>query len=536
MSFKSKTLDELHELALAHLRGRVPAASLAPGSDYWLRSRAVAAVTFLLQQPILDELDEILPSKASPAFLPEHAAVRMGAESALLPAAPARGLVMITGTVPGIGLLVGATLTHANGSRYKVTTAAVMTEPAWSAKTVAVGSRGDRVLVAEGASDIALGDIMSVGADEVVRAVRDRIPDVGTPYGVDLYTPVETLEVGTAVSPLIGAVVELEAVVAGSAGNLLAGDTLTIDSPPSPPPDMAATATVLEMTGGGDEETPEQLRARILAWMAERPGSGNRSDYREWVRATPGVRLDDACIYFGYRGVGTIDIVPIGVSGARQTGDVANAKILTYLGTQASMHDDVQVRQLIDGATAEVYVTISTGTDFISDWDGAYEIDVGSTTSRIMLTDTNVAIPLGARVLIQVTTGLLPATYQRTVTARGIGYIDIDTPLPSAPAATYPVLPGGPTTQSVLDAIYGLFDRLGPGDPDGAHRWPDGADAWEWILRPEQISHAVLDVEGIDGADVTLPAANVTPAQFARVRPGVVSIVHAVGSTPATVV
>ena len=136
--------------------------------------------------------------------------------------------------------------------------------------------------------------------------------------------------------------------------------------------------------------------------------------------------------------------------------------------------------------------------------------------------------------LIQVTTGLLPATYQRTCIARGIGFFDIDEPLPSAPDELYSVTPGGPTTQGVLDAIYGLFDRLGPGDPDGAHRWPDGADAWEWILRPEQISHAVLDVEGIDGCDVTTPSANVTPAQFARVRPGIVLITHAAGSTPAT--
>ena len=116
------------------------------GLDYG-SGRAVAAVTFLLQQPILDELDEILPSKASPAFLPEHAAVRMGAESALFPLRRARPRDD-HGHGARIGF-VGATLTHANGSRYKVTTAAVMTEPAWSAKTVAVGSRGDRVLVAE---------------------------------------------------------------------------------------------------------------------------------------------------------------------------------------------------------------------------------------------------------------------------------------------------------------------------------------------------------------------------------------------------
>ena len=294
---------------------------------------------------------------------------------------------------------------------------------------------------------------------------------------------------------------------------------------------MAATATVLEMTGGGDEETPEQLRARSSRGWPSGLAAGTAATIASG-RATPGVRLDDACIYFGYRGVGTIDIVPIGVSGARQTGDVANAKILTYLGTQASMHDDVQVRQLIDGATAEVYVTISTGTDFISGLGRRLRDRRRIDDEPDHADGHERRDPLGARAHPG-DDGAAP----RDLPAHGHRARDrLHRHRHAAPLRPRSDLPR--PARRPYDPERARRDLPGssigsaPSDPDGAHRWPDGADAWGVDPAPEQISHAVLDVEGIDGADVTLPAANVTPAQFARVRPGVVSIVHAVGSTP----
>lgn len=527
MSFSTKTLDELHELYLAHLRGRVPGASIAKGSDLWLKGRAMAAVAFVQQQQDLDTARNILPSTADPNYLPEHARVRMGDAEATLPAAAASGLIMVLGDAAAITIPTGATLTHANGQKYKVTLGDVTVDYSSASGNCGVGSSLDRVVVTPDASGFVAGAIVQVGSGSIVRVIRDVLPEVGTPYLIDFYTALLSQPTDAdAIVGRIGCVLAVEAVAPGEAGNLSAGDVLTLDSPPA---GITATVVVLEMTGGGDIETTDQQRRRVLAWMQDRPGSGNRADYRAWVREAPGVRIDDAFVYVGYRGVGTIDIVPFGVSGARQTGTTTNDKIDAYLGTVASEFDDRLIRQLIDGAVIPVTMHITVGEDFAPDWDPATTktVDTGSTVDVVKVTTAPASIPIGGRVLVYVADGVQPGLYQRVVAAKDGSSITLDKSLPAAPTAGSEVNPGGPVTQAVIDAINALFDALTPGDPAGAQRFPTPVQGGESTLRPEQLSRVALEIEGVEGCFVDTPTDVEAPAQFSRLRLGSFRISHA---------
>lgn len=523
MSFTTRTLDELHDLILAHLRGRSPEMNLAKGSDEWMRARAVAAVYFGLQQPIVDMVREILPTTASPAFLPDHARARMGADAGLLPAAAAKGKILATSAAAGEALTAGLTLSHPSGRKYKVSTGVSTSTPGFAGKTVLFGSTTSRVLVSPNATGITADMVVSIGG--VTRAVRDVLPEIGTTFALDLYQALTTQPtIGDTIVPVTGAVVSIEAVDAGAAGNLLPGDALTWDSPPGT---TVAQATVLELTGGGDVETPEQLRQRILAWAGERPGSGNRADYRDWARRTPGVRIEDACVFVGYRGIGTIDVVPIGVSGARATGTTTNATILAYLQAQASRFDDVRVRQLADDVTQDVTLQITAAPGFEPDWTGSYTVNAGSTTTAVVLTATPTVIDVGMRVLVYVGSGVRPGLYEVTVIGKSGSTLTVSPELPAAPTAGALVDPGGPLTADIIAAIGTLFDNLGPSDDGGYERYPDPGVAWEYALRPERISAAVLAAnEGVEGCTVVAPVGVVTAAEFARVALGVLRITH----------
>jgi uncharacterized phage protein gp47/JayE len=72
----------------------------------------------------------------------------------------------------------------------------------------------------------------------------------------------------------------------GSAGNLLAGSTLSWVNPPQ---GQDPTVLVQELSGGADVETDDELRSRILARIRQPPMGGDASDWQQWALAVPGV-------------------------------------------------------------------------------------------------------------------------------------------------------------------------------------------------------------------------------------------------------
>jgi uncharacterized phage protein gp47/JayE len=78
--------------------------------------------------------------------------------------------------------------------------------------------------------------------------------------------------------------VPVAAVVAGAAGNLAAGTVLALDSPIAGLAAQRLTVDVDGLTGGSDQETLEQLRARVIAWRRRRGHGGGPGDYTAWAQ------------------------------------------------------------------------------------------------------------------------------------------------------------------------------------------------------------------------------------------------------------
>lgn len=98
---------------------------------------------------------------------------------------------------------------------------------------------------------------------------------------------------------------EVEAIVAGSAGNAPAGQRLVFSSPVA---GVNANALVAGggLIGGADEESDESLRARLLDRIRRPPHGGNADDYRRWALEVPEVTR--AWVYPLYLGPGTVGV------------------------------------------------------------------------------------------------------------------------------------------------------------------------------------------------------------------------------------
>jgi uncharacterized phage protein gp47/JayE len=78
---------------------------------------------------------------------------------------------------------------------------------------------------------------------------------------------------------------EIVALTAGTIGNLDTGDSMFVDGPEV----VDGTATVVDIGGGTDSETDDELRARILERIQFPPHGGAAHDYVQWALAVPGV-------------------------------------------------------------------------------------------------------------------------------------------------------------------------------------------------------------------------------------------------------
>lgn len=518
------TRDELRDIILSHIRGRVQGANVAPYSDYWHDATALATVVCGVQDAAQYLVNQVLPHTAERKFLEMHAYVR-GLERFQPAAAIGKAIVEADGatlvTVPE-----GTVVRHPSGRTYRTTSAALTGTPSWTGKLTAPGSNRFRLVITPSASGMAVDDVFTDNVGEIRMAARSVLPATGTPIAVDLYAPLRVaLASNTPLEPVEAVVVPVEALEPGAAGNLPPGEGLALDAPVA---GLKDDVIVLEMSGGGDLETDAELAARILAWMAERPGSGNRADYRDWARSTPGVRLADAFVYPAYRGPNSIDVIPFGVIGTRITGTAVNDRIQSHLEARASFADDVRVVQLTEPSATNVELTVTPAPGYERDWEGDYGVVGADTTHTVVeFTDPTDAIEIGDRVLIQTDT-LFPRLWQRKVVGKltGPDRIILDEPLPEAPSTGEQMRPGGPLAQLIIDALAALFDGLGPGDTMGASRYPTPGQVHpDGVLRASLV-HAVKGLAGVANVTVAEPAVDVYPASLTRETLGSLTIHH----------
>ncbi len=111
------------------------------------------------------------------------------------------------------------------------------------------------------------------------------------------------------------------AATAGAAGNMSANTPATVNTPPD---GVAAAATILTMTGGADVEDDVSLLMRLLLELSEIAQGGNAVDYKRWALSVPGV--DRVHVFPTRRGAGTVDVVPLPLSGMPDSVLLANVQ------------------------------------------------------------------------------------------------------------------------------------------------------------------------------------------------------------------
>jgi uncharacterized phage protein gp47/JayE len=110
------------------------------------------------------------------------------------------------------------------------------------------------------------------------------------------YETLEELIIGLTPSP-----VAIRALDPGVIGNMTASQIISFN-PPLIGVDRSATVVVL--SGGTDDETDDELRARVLQRIQEPPMGGDATDYVYWTTSVPGVTR--AWSYPLEQGMGTV--------------------------------------------------------------------------------------------------------------------------------------------------------------------------------------------------------------------------------------
>lgn len=96
------------------------------------------------------------------------------------------------------------------------------------------------------------------------------------------YQTTEVSEIGVSLT----ADVPTKALTEGAVGNADEGEVISVQTPIS---GVDGQVTIVSMEGGADEETDEQLRARVLFRIQHPPMGGDSDDYILWATAVPGV-------------------------------------------------------------------------------------------------------------------------------------------------------------------------------------------------------------------------------------------------------
>lgn len=390
--------------------------------------------------------------------------------------------------------------------------------PAWTGKTVGFGSTSRCIFVRPDVDGIAVGDVISVGGGGVlyVREV-DYDADAFYPFAWTGTLPAEPTA-GATLTAERGGIAEWESDVAGLAGYAPPYASIDLTDYPG-----LQYGFVLDCGGMGDEIPLDEAYdlKHLEDEIAGHAGHANHQHYRELALACPDVQLDDAFVYSGVRGPGSVDVVCVGRSGGfsferapdlelrhfiggyRFIGDVAARKVAEWMKGKTPYLADVRVLAMEPdfsgpdrddgtettnwntGIEAVVYVTPMPGYEgdtFPTDTAFTFDaiLPIGDETFARRVFDSTPAgirsdIAVGQRILIaqpyigSLTAGRAPY-FSRVVTITNIDpvdreWFDVDQPLFGGVTGSVSGywFPAGPLTQPCLTAIHDMFDAMGPG-------------------------------------------------------------------------
>lgn len=332
----------------------------------------------------------------------------------------------------------------------------------------------------------------------------------------------------------------------GVAGNLSASTILTWQSAPSGlDPTATVTATV---TSGEDRESTDDLRARILARLRQRPASGNVEDWRGWCEDCDGVTR--AYVYPLLQPVtvsgDVLGCVTVVVMGPAQGTSPTNTSVITsarcdeikdYIegirntagaldaeGVQlrpASIASDDYEISFVGVVPTDVTANIKTTSRFPFSFAGTLTVDTGASTSTSLVVSGDQTAYTGKRALVRVSTSVHRGGWQATELKSGsynggTGKTTFTVSLSGAPNTTT-AYPAPANWDALRTAIFDLCDSLGPKDTNPRRRWPTVDVGGPDTLYVSAIASALLGVSGTVSATVTAPAADATPSDAKQI-------------------
>jgi uncharacterized phage protein gp47/JayE len=350
--------------------------------------------------------------------------------------------------------------------------------------------------------------------------------------------------------------ISVRAALVGSTGTRTVADVLTFVSAPS---GLNTTGVVATENDGSDEESDEDYAARIISRMQERPGSGNRADWRAWVEEYTGAPGDpgiaDVYVYplleppATYPGTGTPDTpgtVTVVAVGPAQGDSTTNTRIVPYDdvtrtagtqlvniteyllgdrlsdGTQPGDDNRIPPATMPDGNFSIEAINVTSAVNVLAvivpptaepfERTGSFAVHASSTTTSLVVTGDATAAN-GKRALVLVGTSVIRGGYQQITLPTGSyngGTGRTTFALSSALLATPSgnMYPGTAAWDDVRTAVFGYFDVLAPGDTTPASRWPTTGSS---VMYRGGLAAAMVTGASLLSATISLPASDQTP-------------------------
>lgn len=314
--------------------------------------------------------------------------------------------------------------------------------------------------------------------------------------------------------------VTVEALTAGTAGNLGVDSSLAW----SPAPSGIDAAATVSATGvvAVDTESDSALAQRILAYWRERPGGGNRADWREWAESISGVEA--AFIYRALHpslGPGTPGAVTVCVTqpmpsvqsaageplaaNSRVAGSQVLEAIETYLfdtdggKCPATVNpEDVDVVSVAE-QPQDIDVEIAPSAGYSFPWTSGPLAYTGGTATTVSVASLPAGITSGMSVYVAVPDNTVRGLYAyRMAVISGAGPYTFTFATVGAGSATGSLLPLPSNAPKIRAALLAVFDALGPGESvSPSLRWP----AVDGTLYPRTLfrSSLIAALQGVPG-------------------------------------
>ena len=371
----------------------------------------------------------------------------------------------------------------------------------------------------------------------------------GTPYLV------ESASVTTAgVSP--SGSITVRAVDPGVSGNRTVADVMTFASTPT---SLDSTGTVAAtVRAGTDAESDTSLAERVIARRRDRPGSGNRADWANWVESYTGTEIAETFVYpllappASFPGAGTVSTpgtLTVVAIGPAQGDSVTPTRIVptddassrTAGGELTRIQDYIEGDRLPDGTDISanpndalrpvpvavgnysveamavvgqnVSITVVVSSPNTIQWGGTLTV-VSATTTELVLSGDQLD-KAGLRALVNLGTANYRGGYKLFTLGAAV-FDTVNTTFTMSDetiaTATGTVWPGHGNFNAMRTAALAYFDALGPGDTSPASRWPSENDTARARLYITALAAAINGADGVLSATTATPAADVVPA------------------------